>query len=54
MSPKKVPYQMRMERALMERLQAEAIRSDRSLNKEVVHRLRLSLEAQDATQETAA
>jgi hypothetical protein len=44
-----------MEAALKERLRAEARRSDRSFNKEIVHRLRQSLLAQDAaTQENAA
>jgi predicted HicB family RNase H-like nuclease len=51
-----IPWGVRMDEALKERLKAEARRSDRSINKEIVHRLRQSLEAQDcsATQEAAA
>jgi hypothetical protein len=38
----------RRDAALIERLRAEAKRSDRSVNKEIVYRLRQSFEAQDA------
>jgi predicted HicB family RNase H-like nuclease len=50
-----LPWGVRMDEELLERLKAEARRSDRSINKEIVRRLRQSLEAQDAaTQEAAA
>jgi hypothetical protein len=48
-----LPWGVRMEEALIERLKAEARRSDRSINKEIVHRLRQSLEAQDAATQAA-
>lgn len=45
-----------MDEALRRRLIAEAKRSERSLTKEIIYRLRKSIEAQAkaATQETAA
>ena len=50
----RLQYSLRMDVALKERIRAEAKRAARSVNNEIVHRLRQSLEAQDATQETAA
>jgi hypothetical protein len=51
-----MPYGVRWPADLIERIRAEAKRADRSVNREIVHRVRLSFEAQDATttQETAA
>jgi hypothetical protein len=50
-----LPYPVRMDAALLDQLRAAAKAADRSVNREIVRRLRLSLEAQDpATQETAA
>jgi len=48
-------YGLHMDEALKERIIVAAKNSERSLNKEVVYRLRLSLDAEDiTTQETAA
>jgi predicted HicB family RNase H-like nuclease len=38
---------VRMDEELLARLKAEARRSDRSINREIVHRLRKSIEAQE-------
>jgi predicted HicB family RNase H-like nuclease len=48
-----IPWGVRMEEELLARLKAEARRSDRSINREIVHRLRRSLEAQDSTAQEA-
>lgn len=50
-----MPYGVRWPADLIERIRAEAKANERSVNREIVHRVRQSLEAQDtATQETAA
>jgi predicted HicB family RNase H-like nuclease len=47
-------YKVRLPRELHQQLAAEAIRSDRSLNGEIVHRIRKSFEEQERREEAAA